>query len=64
MGTPVPRPNGHEIVTGAHQYPSDITRPGMLYGKILRAPAYDAKLISVDVSPSKRNPRCCRGTGW
>ncbi len=53
MGTPVPRPAGHEIVTGAHHYPSDIARPGMLYGKILRPPAYDAKLLSIDVSPAK-----------
>lgn len=53
MGTPVARPNGHEIVTGAHQYPSDIARSGMLYGKILRAPAYDAKLLSIDLAPAK-----------
>jgi isoquinoline 1-oxidoreductase len=53
LGTPVARPNGHEIVTGAHQYPSDIARPGMLYGKILRAPAYDAKLVSIDLAPAK-----------
>jgi len=38
MGTPVGRPNGHDFVTGAHQYPSDIVRTGMLYGKILRPP--------------------------
>jgi CO/xanthine dehydrogenase Mo-binding subunit len=56
MGTPVARPTGHEIVTGAHQYPSDIARPGMLYGKVLRAPAYGAKLVSVDLSPAKAMP--------
>ena len=38
------RPNGRDMVTGSHQYPSDITRPGMLYGKVLRAPSYGAKL--------------------
>jgi isoquinoline 1-oxidoreductase len=53
LGTPVPRPAGHDIVTGAHQYPSDIVRPGMLYGKILRPPAYGAKLLSIDVAPAK-----------
>ncbi len=53
MGTPAARPNGREIVTGAHQYPSDITRPGMLYGKILRPPAYDAKLVSIDLASAK-----------
>ena len=53
MGTAVARPNGREIVTGAHLYPSDIARPGMLYGKILRPPAYDAKLLSIDLAPAK-----------
>jgi CO/xanthine dehydrogenase Mo-binding subunit len=53
MGTPAPRPNEHEIVTGAHEYPSDIARPGMLYGKILRAPAYGAKLVAIDLAPAK-----------
>ena len=53
MGTAVPRPTGHEIVTGVHRYPSDIVRPGMMYGKVLRAPAYTAKLLSIDLSPAK-----------
>lgn len=53
MGTPVPRPNRRDLVTGAHEYPSDITRPGMLYGKILRPPAYGAKLTSIDLAPAK-----------
>jgi len=53
LGTPVFRPNARDIVTGAHQYPSDITRPGMLYGKILRPPAYGAKLISIDPAKAK-----------
>jgi isoquinoline 1-oxidoreductase len=53
MGTPLFRPNARDIVTGAHQYPSDISRPGMLYGKVLRAPAIGGKLASVDVSSAK-----------
>jgi isoquinoline 1-oxidoreductase len=53
LGTPAPRPNGHDIVTGAHKYPSDISRPGMLYGKILRPPSYGAKLASIDLDPAK-----------
>jgi isoquinoline 1-oxidoreductase len=52
LGTPVLRPNAHDIVVGAHRYPSDIARPGMLYGKILRAPAYGAKLVSIDLAPA------------
>ena len=51
LGTPALRPNGRDIVTGAHQYPSDTVRPGMLYAKILRAPAHGATLVSVDPAP-------------
>lgn len=53
LGTSVPRPNGRDIVTGAHQYPSDVRREGLLYGKILRRPSYGAKLTSVDLGPAK-----------
>jgi isoquinoline 1-oxidoreductase len=53
MGTSVPRPNSRDIVTGSHKYPSDIVRPNMLYGKILRAPSYGAKLESIDLSKAK-----------
>ena len=53
IGTPVPRPNNPDIVTGAHRYPSDITRPNMLYGKILRSPSYGATLESIDLSQAR-----------
>ncbi len=53
LGTSVPRPNGRDLVTGAHRYPSDTVRPGMLYGKVLRAPSYGAQLTAVDVAPAK-----------
>lgn len=53
LGTSVLRPNAGSIVTGTHIYPSDVVRPGMLYGKILRAPAYGAKLASVDLTAVK-----------
>ncbi len=53
LGTSLPRPNRRDLVTGAHQYPSDIIRPNMLYGKVLRAPSYGAKLVSIDLAPAK-----------
>ncbi len=53
LGIPTARPNARDIVTGRHRYPSDIARPGMLYGKVLRPPAYGAKLISIDPGPAK-----------
>jgi len=53
MGNSVLRPNARDLVTGAHRYASDIKRPGMLRGKILRPPSYGAKLVSVDLAPAK-----------
>ena len=41
------------LVTGAHRFPSDLTRPGMLHGRVLRAPAYGAELISVDLAAAQ-----------
>ena len=56
MGISVPRPNGRDIVTGGHHFPSDIQRPGMLYGKILRPPAYGATLVSIDAAAARAMP--------
>jgi nicotinate dehydrogenase subunit B len=53
-GTSVPKVNGDSFVTGKHKFTSDIKLPGMLYGKILRAPAYGATLSSIDVSGAKK----------
>ena len=53
LGTSVPRPNASDLVTGAHRYASDISRPGMLYGKVLRPPAYGATLTAIDASEAQ-----------
>ncbi len=53
MGTSLARPNLRDLVTGAHKFPSDLTRPGMLYGKVLRPPAYGARLVSIDLAPAR-----------
>ena len=47
-GTEMPKVDGRAFVTGKHQYASDIVRPGMLYGKVLRAPGFRASLKSCD----------------
>lgn len=52
LGVSVPKTTNRAIVTGALQYPSDIARPGMLYGKILRPPGYGATLTDVDLGPA------------
>lgn len=53
LGTPVQRVGASEIVTGAHRYPSDVRRPGMLYGKVLRPASYGAQLEEIDLAPAK-----------
>ena len=46
-------PNAADIVTGQHEYPSNVVRPGMWYGKILRPPSYGATLSKIDLAPAK-----------
>ncbi len=53
MGKSVAKPTARAIVRGSHQFPSDLTRPGMLYGKVLRSPTYGANLVSIDLEPAK-----------
>jgi isoquinoline 1-oxidoreductase len=53
LGESVARPNARDLVTGAHQFPSDIIRDGMLYAKVLRPPTYGATLTSIDLEPAK-----------
>ncbi len=45
--------DGLAFVTGRHRYASDVKRPGMKHGKVLRPPAYHATLESVDTSPAE-----------
>lgn len=56
MGTSIPKPTGRDIVTGSHEYPSDIVRPGMLHGKVLRGPSFGATLKSIDLAPARAMP--------
>ncbi len=55
-GKSVPKVNGREIVTGMHRYPSDMRLPGMLYGKMLRPPAFGAKMVSLDAEEALAMP--------
>ncbi|HSE15420.1 MAG TPA: molybdopterin cofactor-binding domain-containing protein [Pyrinomonadaceae bacterium] len=55
-GTSVPKVNGRDFVTGKHQYTSDIKREGMLYGRIVRPSAMEAKLVSSDTKAAEAMP--------
>jgi isoquinoline 1-oxidoreductase len=56
MGKPQAVPTARDKVTGKHQYPSDMKRPGMMYGRVLRAPTYLGRLTSVDLKPAQDMP--------
>jgi CO/xanthine dehydrogenase Mo-binding subunit len=55
-GTSQPKADGRDFVTGAHQYASDVRRPGMLFGKVLRPPSFKAKLTSADTKAAEAKP--------
>lgn len=55
-GTPVPKANQLDFVTGKHKFPSDITRPGMLFGAVARPDGFNAKFLSVDTSAAEKMP--------
>jgi isoquinoline 1-oxidoreductase len=55
-GQPLSKVDGLAFVTGAHKYPSDQKRPGMLYGKVVRPSKFNAKLDSVDSSAAEKMP--------
>lgn len=56
MGTTVPKVDGRSYVTGRHAYTSDLRRPGMLHGRVLRAPAFGASLVSLDATAAEAMP--------
>lgn len=53
-GKSAPKVDGREFVTGQHRYPADQKLPDMLYGKVLRPPAFDATLVSVDTQKAEQ----------
>jgi len=53
-GKPVSKVDGRAFVTGQHRYPSDQKLPQMLYGKVLRSPAFGATLVSVDTQKAEQ----------
>jgi len=55
-GTSVTKVNARDMVTGAHRYSTDIVRPGMLFGRVLRPYAFNAKLESLDTKAVESTP--------
>lgn len=55
-GTPVAKVNAKSFVSGKHKYVSDMSMPGMVYGKILRAPSYGASMLTADTTKANISP--------
>ena len=56
LGTRISRVDGPLKTTGRAKYSYDISRPGMLYGRILRSPHAHARLRSIDASAAEKAP--------
>jgi len=55
-GTSATKIDASDFVTGVHQYTTDIQRDGMLYGKVVRPSAFNAKLVSADTKAAEAIP--------
>jgi nicotinate dehydrogenase subunit B len=55
-GTSVAKVNARDLVSGKHQYTSDIKRAGMLFGKVVRPATFNAALISSDTKAAEAMP--------
>src|SRR5712691_1966909 len=55
-GTSVAKVNARDLVSGKHQYTSDVKREGMLYGKVVRPATFNATLISSDSKAAEAMP--------
>ncbi len=55
-GQPARRRDGFAKVTGTAKYAGDMRLPGMFYARLLRPPAHDATLKSVDTSGAGKLP--------
>jgi isoquinoline 1-oxidoreductase len=55
-GTAARKVNGRSFVTGEHRYASDVTRPGMMYGRMIRSEGYAGTLVSLDEGAARALP--------
>ena len=55
-GTAPRKVDGRSFVTGQHRYTPDVTRPGMMYGRVIRSDGYTGTLSSFDDSAARALP--------
>jgi xanthine dehydrogenase YagR molybdenum-binding subunit len=64
LSTAVKRLDGPDKVTGRARYTYDISRPGMIYGKIVRSPIPHARITSIDLSAAQKAPGVKAVLAW
>jgi nicotinate dehydrogenase subunit B len=52
-GKSVPKVGARDFVTGKHEYTSDLKRPGMLFGRVVRPVALNSSLVSADTKAAE-----------
>jgi isoquinoline 1-oxidoreductase len=55
IGTPAPRRDAKEKVTGRAKYAGDFSFPGMLHARVLTPPAHGAKLTGADTAAAEKH---------
>ncbi len=56
IGTPTPRVEGVDKVTGKARYAADISLPGTIWGKCLHSSYSSARIVRIDTSKAKQVP--------
>ncbi len=56
IGKSFSRLDGPAKASGQAKYSYDVTRPGLLYGKVLRSPYPHAKISAIDTSEAEKSP--------
>jgi isoquinoline 1-oxidoreductase len=55
-GTAEPKVNGRDIVLGRHLFTPDVSRPNLMFGQVIRPPAYGSKPQKVDQNEARIIP--------
>jgi nicotinate dehydrogenase subunit B len=52
-GRPLAKVDGRAFVTGRHEYASDLSRPGMMVGRMIRPPRFGATIATLDATAAE-----------
>jgi xanthine dehydrogenase YagR molybdenum-binding subunit len=64
IGTSVKRLDGPDKVSGRARYSHDISRPGLIYGRIIRSPLAHARIVSIDLTEAQKAPGVKVAIAW